>query len=100
MIKDAKDIKDLSDGLNDVLLFVNGSTAPGGVSVVMNKDYAIAHAKALLEAAQSLGPGQPNVAFALEGHLIPKNKTMVTDIDYSKGQEETSENEEPEGTIQ
>ena len=87
MIKNAKDIKNLSDGLNEVLLFINGSPAPGGVSVIMSKDFAIAHARALLDAAQSLSPGQPNVAFALEGHLIPRNKTMTTNIDYSKEQE-------------
>lgn len=96
-----KDIKDLSDGLNDVLLYVNGTIAPGTISIIMDKNYAIKHAEALLDAAQSLGGGQPNVAFVLEGHMIPKKKAMLTNIDYSeKGEEATGESEDTKRTIQ
>ena len=95
-------MKDLADELNEVILYVNGTVAPGTISVIMTKEYALAHAKALTEAAEALGPGQKEVGFMLEGHMIPKNKAMVSNIDYTKKEEEEAgdADKDGEGTLQ
>ena len=57
--------------------------------------------KALLEAAENLEEGQPNVAFVLEGHMIPKKKAMLTNIDYTEKKEEVADaDKDGEGTLQ
>ena len=60
-----------------MVFYIDGSPRKDIISLMFEKDYAISFAKGLLDAAEGLPEGMPDVGMELDVALIPKNKIMV-----------------------